>query len=195
MPDGVWSVWGWLWLGLLTGLAVLLVAGVVLEPTPPEIDTRTASGVHVTFVVVAPYGTPSPEYVEAVKTARTAYKRVATEAGCLFSTVGISQHWLPEEGLGVLRRFGHLDEVIVGRNWFNSGVKRYVTDLGSVLRIPQVVAVIEGIEVSETWWESKGPREIGRYFGEAGLAAWVKQGSPISVDARVCSGSETEGSQ
>jgi hypothetical protein len=195
MPDGAWNVWGWLWLWLLLGLAVLLIAGVVLEPTPPEIDTQATSGVHVTFVVVAPYGVPSPEYVEAVKTARTAYKRATTEAGCFFSTVGISQHWIPEEGLGVLRRFGHFDEVIVGRNWFNSGVQLYVTDLGSVLEIPQVVAVIERIEVSETWWESTGPKEIGRYFGESGLAAWEKKGSPISVDTRVCSGFETEGSQ
>ena len=192
MPDRAWSVGGWIWLGFLFVAGVILVTREIMEPVPPVIDTQVTSGVHLTFVVVAPTGLPSPEYVDAVKAARTAYKRASTEAGCLFSTVGISQHWYPDEGLKVLGRFGPFDEVIVGRNWFNSGVQRYVTDLGSVARIPQIVAVVERIEVGETWWKSTGPKEIGRYFGKSGLVAWQRDGSPIAIDPKLCNDSNLE---
>lgn len=193
MPEEAWNRWGWIWLGVLFVLAALLVTRVILEPTPPMIDTRVSSGVHLTFVVIAPTGFPSSEYVEAVKAARTAYKGAAIEAGCFFSTVGISQGWYPDEGLAVLGRFGHFDELIVGRSWFNSGVQRYVTDLESVLQLPQVLAVVEGISVGETWWESTGPQEIGRHVGESALSAWLEEGSPTTVDTKKCQEIFTEG--
>lgn len=192
MPDRAWSVGGWIWLGFLFVAGVILVTREIMEPGPPVIDTQVTSGVHLTFVVVAPTGLPSPEYVDAVKAARTAYKRASTEAGCHFSTVGISQQWYLDEGLDALRRFGHFDEVIVGRGWFNSGLQRYVTDLESIVRIPQVAAVLEEIEVKETWWKSTGSQEVARHFGESGLVAWQREGSPIAIDARLCNKNNLE---
>jgi hypothetical protein len=61
----------------------------------------------------------------------------AAEAESLrFSTAGVAVNWNAAVGVRMLEEFGPFDEVLAGKNWFNSGVELYLRDVRTV---PQII--------------------------------------------------------
>ena len=160
-------------------LAVLLVAAVALvirELTPEAgapIDTRFESGSHVTFALIAPTRAADEEYADHVKSAKAAVREQVLGQGRLFTTVGVSDHWSVNEGIAILEAFGPFDEIVVGRNWFNSGVKRFITDLEGHPAVPQIVVLVEEIRVDTLPWQYGPPRVITRILGKQEAQQWA----------------------
>ncbi len=62
----------------------------------------------------------------AVKAAARVVRQRAEETGADAVTVGVSIDWAVELGSKHLARYGEFDEIIVGRNWFNTGARPYI---------------------------------------------------------------------
>lgn len=165
---------------LLTGLALAVSWRVFFPAAAPAIDTRLESGEHLTLVLVAPTGTEDPEYVRMVGDAIVEMRRYARERGYHFSTVGVSDDWSISRGLEILEEFGPFDEVIVGRNWFNTGVERYITDFGAQAAVPQVAVLLQERQVDTTPWTYGESREVIRVVGRGPMDAWSARGFAIS---------------
>lgn len=149
------------------------------EPSP-LIHTELRSGVHVTLVVVAPTSKPPTEMVTIVKDATVAVGEAAQNAGMFFSTIGVSDDWSVERGLDLLSSFGHFDEVIVGRNWFNSGIMLFVDGLGGRAAVPQIVVVRQEKTIRDGPPWAYGPmEELARVAGLAEISDWAARGFPI----------------
>ncbi len=171
------------WLGVLAVGGALLVSRIVrVPPSETVVDTKIVSGDHVIFVLVAPSGIPNDEYVGAVQRARAAFRDFAVANDYFFSTVGVSNHSNIEYGLSILEHLGVFDELNVGRNWFNSGLTRYVMDMGAPNELPQVVGILETIKVHSTGWTSLRRVELGRFTGPDQLSEWERCGFPISIE-------------
>jgi len=84
--------------------------------------------------------------------------------------------------LWILDQFGHFDEVDVGRSWFNSGLKRFAGDMDASTDLPQVIAVLETIEVGSNGWRSLRRLELARFAGPKELEDWKEQGFPLDLE-------------
>lgn len=154
------------------------------EPTP-IIHTELQSGIHVTLVVVAPTATPPDEMVAIVRDATAAVGQAVRNAGMLFSTIGVSDDWSVERSLDLLNSFGHFDEVIVGRNWFNSGIMMFISDLEGPPVVPQIVVIRQRKTRSDSRvvpWTHGPIEELARAAGLAEMSNWAAQGFAIEPD-------------
>lgn len=70
----------------------------------------------------------------------------------------------------------------VGRSWFNSGLKRFAGDMNASTDLPQVIAVLETIEVRSNGWRSLRRLELARFAGPRELEDWKEQGFPLDLD-------------
>ena len=75
-----------------------------------------------------------------------------------------------------LGEFGTFDEVIVGRNWFNTGIERYVTQPGAMEVVPQVVVTLQEKRIDTTPLQYGESRELIRLVGSAALKQWGRSG-------------------
>lgn len=179
---------GLLLVGMI-GTATLVVAE-RLTPRPAiEIHTRMESGKHLVFVLIAPTSAWDQEYIAQVVAARQSLEETAREKGYLYSTVGVSDAWNVDEGLAILRAFGPFDEVVVGRNWLNTGVKAYLTDFGAKPAVPQVVVLLHEIRLDDLSTMYRDRRELIRAIGPEGMAEWERGGFAVSVRSSQLRGS------
>ena len=170
----------------LFGYVLMFVVGVlifrsVVWPAPsPIIHTELESGIHVTLVVVAPTAEPPEEMVAIFQEAVAALGHAVREEGMFFSTIGISDDWSVARGLDLLSSFGHFDEVIVGRNWFNSGIMMFVNDLEGPAVVPQLVVVRQEKTIVRGGPWVYGPiEELARTAGLSEMSNWAARGFPI----------------
>lgn len=147
-------------------------------------DTRLRSGYHLVFVVIAPtqLGAGQRSYVAAIQRARGAMRKFAASQGYYFSTVGISDDFSTRRGLEVLAELGPFDELVVGRNWLNSGVDKYVTARGASAAVPQLLVLVQRIRIGRDPVVSYGDsREMLRLIGTRPVEAWAKENYPITA--------------
>lgn len=170
---------------------IALCAGALLlyawrpRPVPPPVDTELRSGSHLTLVVVAPTGDPDAGYAAMIDSARNSMRRFARASGYQYSTIGVSDDWSIERGLKKLQTMGPFDEIIVGRNWLNTGIESFVTDLGGVPGVPQLFLGVREISTDTIPFEYGAFRELLRLVGRSALMQWVEAGCPINADIGV----------
>lgn len=109
-------------------------------------DTRLVSGTHVVFAFIAPTSTPTDSFVAAINALHSATRDSAKSAGHHFSSIGVSDDWIVERGLEMLSRFDAFDELDVGRNAFNLGIRRFIFDQQAERVVPQVVIMVEEVD-------------------------------------------------
>lgn len=149
------------------------------SPSAAVVDTKFQSGVHVAYVVVAPTSTPSKRLAAAVRGGTSAVRQFASTHGMLYSTIGIADDWNVQHGLAFLRAFGPLDELDVGRNWFNGGVERYITDMDGTPVVPQVVVLARAISRDSMPIRMGSQVEILRVTGEDAIVRWGDAHYPL----------------
>ena len=164
-------------LGLMLIVSCALVWWSVRSEEHVPIDTRIETGKHLTFVFVAPTAVldRGGSYVADVTKARDAMRQYASESGYYYSTIGISDHWSVGRGLEILRQFGAFDEIVVGRNAFNTGVDRFIVETGAIMAVPQVVVMLQERWLDEEPWIYGERRELIRVVGGRGMADWAER--------------------
>jgi hypothetical protein len=161
-------------------LAVLLVGVSVRRSRQDPVDTRFVNGTHVAFLFVAPTGPGSDALVSAVHAMRNAVRDAAKEAGVPFTTIGIADDWSVRNGLESLARFGPFDEVDVGRNVFNLGLRRYVFDVDGPRAVPQVIVARENFRMQRETSPFVGMEIVSRHVGVAEIMNWHAEALQLS---------------
>ncbi|MEO8480269.1 MAG: hypothetical protein ABI542_11630 [Gemmatimonadota bacterium] len=145
-------------------------------------DTRLQSGGRVRLIVVAPTS-QSARLNAVVGAAIESLRAAAQRQGDMFETVGVSDNWLVASGLRDLEALGSFDEVIVGRNWLNHGVERYITNLGGRAVVPQLVLVHQVIGTDSIPFTYGPVTQLYRAAGMLEIIAWSEQGFPFDVSS------------
>jgi hypothetical protein len=137
----------------------------------------------VLFVTIAPFDEPDITMATLVDEARVATRRFARRAGYHFVGIGVALDWVVDDGVRKLSKLGDFDEVIVGGNWMNTGIRLFVGTRGPELTIPQIVVFLQERTVSREGVEAGPLRELRRVVGLPEMMAWKDAGHPIPEPA------------
>lgn len=81
-------------------------------------------------------------------------------------TVGIALDWDVDRGLTWLRSVAHFDEVLVGNNWLNIGVVRFIwSDSSSTAAVPQLVIGRRTVDVGPSRVQVAGEHIVRTAIG------------------------------
>jgi hypothetical protein len=97
-----------------------------------------------------------------------------------YVAVGVATDWMPDSGFAYLRRLSAFDEVIVGRNWYNTAISHHVwrTSGGRPVE-PQVILLQRRVVPGEERVAITPDQVLRRIFGADSLLSWVAQGTPL----------------
>jgi hypothetical protein len=100
------------------------------------------------------------------------------------SITGVSIDWSARAGAAYLDSLGAFDEVIAGRNWYNSAATRHIWQAaGGVPTIPQVVLLERTVTPGKRGMQITRERELARYVGGDQIEAWVARGARLPTPA------------
>jgi hypothetical protein len=120
-------------------------------------------------------GSAQPGLREAVATVNREMAATARAAGRRFVSVGVAMDWSVEDGVRFLHEFGKFDELVVGRNWLNSAVVRYVwRDVPGSATLPQIVVVMRHVTVAPTTIAVGDERLLVRKLGADEIIDWAR---------------------
>jgi len=96
------------------------------------------------------------------------------------SITGVSTDWSARVGASYFEELGEFDELVVGRNWFNSAITRHVWQAeGARPVIPQLILLERTVTQGERGPRIAGERVIGRFWGGDEIMAWAARGAPL----------------
>lgn len=126
-----------------------------------------------------------PEYKAALEQAKALLAEQAEAAGKGFAVIGVSLDYDPEVGIDFLRESGKFDELVIGRNWYNSAALSHfgVTEDGAPARqlaLPSVILYERDMSMGEFIGASE-PRYLTQIMGSGALPEWVAAGAPLDV--------------
>jgi hypothetical protein len=167
----------------LTAVACLPLHATAQEGTPP-LNTDPPEGPELVAVFLSSSTCRAnirPGFLDAVRKMNGSLKERAAERGIRLVTIGIATDWYPDSGFAYLRGLSTFDEVVVGRNWYNMGVARYIwADSTATPLEPQVILLERevtllppsGVIISDG-------RVVRRILGGDDITAWVEEGTPL----------------
>ncbi|WP_412063126.1 hypothetical protein [Rubrivirga sp. IMCC45206] len=140
----------------------------------------------------------TPAVQRSVHEAKALLQARAEAEGKRFSAVAVIKNYDWEEGIEFLSAFGHFDEVLAGRSWFNTGIVEHCfNQAGCEPATPMILVFERDVTTIDhpSGPEGRilyvfGPREYlvtvsdGRPVEESstGIAAWVAAGVPLEED-------------
>jgi hypothetical protein len=125
-------------------------------------------------------GTKQPGLKEAVAQLNSDLRERVRAQGKTFVSVGVAMDWSVAEGVDFLLSFGQFDELVVGRNWLNSAVVRYVwRDTPGSAALPQLVVVTRHVNVGGSIIDVGSERLLTRKLGADEIIAWARQGGML----------------
>ncbi|HEX8450635.1 MAG TPA: hypothetical protein VF647_00995 [Longimicrobium sp.] len=106
------------------------------------------------------------------------------------SITGVSTDWEPRVAVSYFEEFGEFDELVVGRNWFNSAITQHVWQTeGARSVIPQIILLERTVTQGERGLRITGERVIGRFWGGDEIMAWAARGAPLpAADSTAAAG-------
>ncbi len=103
--------------------------------------------------------------------------------GKSFAAVGVAVDHSVEDGLAFLAASGRFDEVVVGRNWFNSAVLAHIwrpDDAGSQRAgLPGIMVFEREMSMGESGIAASAPAYLAEVVGAEDIPAWVEAGAPL----------------
>lgn len=167
-------------LGLLVGAPL---PGQAAPPAAYRPDARAPEGREVVVVFISSsfcVANRDSAFKPAVREMMRRLGMQRDSAGRRVSVTGVSIDWSARDGLAYLEGFGAFDEVVAGRNWFNSAATRYIWQApGARSAIPQVVLVERTVSPGARGVEVGAERELGRFVGADEIREWVARGAPL----------------
>lgn len=114
-----------------------------------------------------------PDLPNHVERAKVKLEKIAKENDMGFAVIGVAIGWSAEEGIDHLNNFGKFDEVMAGRNWFNSGAREFIHNevpSDSKGSVPEIVLVGREVIYDKSQednyrYEVNNQYEIGRFGG------------------------------
>jgi hypothetical protein len=147
-----------------------------------QLSARIDSGPEVAMVFIgasrcaACRSRDLPALVERLK---LIVQQRARARGCSFATIGVAEDADPDPGVGLLRRFGHFDEIVSGRGWLNMGCRRYIQDFPGAAATPQVLVVSRYVVHGGEGITIRNERPLVRKVGLDDIRSWVDGGGPL----------------
>jgi hypothetical protein len=186
---------------LRTGTEIILLAGIagtvgmVARRTAQDV-TRPAlerlrpsnhpytSGRELIVALIASSGCGFSRHPDAQRAFRSIVISVRQQAAArnipTVSVVGVAAEWSPDAGIDFLRNITTFDEMIVGRNWLNSGLDRYVRSTGGDLAVPQVLVLERQITATDSTIVVHGERLLSKHEGLRAILDWAESGARIA---------------
>lgn len=90
-----------------------------------------------------------------------------------FTSVGISVNWGIHNGLKHLLTVGNFDEVIIGNNWFNHGVIKYIGELDQETFTPQIFIMVKDFDSADINRKSVNESLLLVLKGKNEIADWI----------------------
>lgn len=160
------------------GLLAILVVSILLlwyslgKGRPVPVDTRFADGTHLVFLFIAPTGDGSDSLRAVVHRMRESFRDSARTLGFHYTTLAVADDWDVNKAIDKLRRFGPFDEIDVGRNGLNLGLRRHVFDEDGPRVVPQVILAVERIEMNRHRSPVLPSVIVRRLVGVSEILAW-----------------------
>lgn len=138
-----------------------------------------------------------PQFDDAIRSVKTGLAKRAAARGASFAAVGIATDGDLQRGVDYLLNgksgdgdldFGAWQEIIVGRAWRNTGVVAYLWRSAGPAATPQTVIVERDVATTNNGLRVGADRVVHRIVGVKDLAAWVKNGMPVSEGVLAASG-------
>lgn len=110
---------------------------------------------------------------ESVQGAIDSVREYARRRGAQFGAIGVSTDWSIEDGYAYLQKIERFDEIVVGRNWVNTAVVRYVwTDFPGKPALPQLLIYERGITIQDSSILVSKERVLARVVGASEITAF-----------------------
>jgi hypothetical protein len=123
----------------------------------------------------------SPEVKKAVIAMKALVAAQAKQRGMAFSAIGVATDWDLNSGVAFLAPLGYFDQLVIGANWTNLAIERFVlSDSVAEMSMPQILLVERTVKVGKRITVSE-PRFIRQVSGSEAIPAWVAAGAPIDV--------------
>jgi hypothetical protein len=198
----------------IIGLTWIMIAGFACNDSKPELDGSNSAETSVegsspvetdesdyylthkeelVFIFASSRSTcpacEDAELSELINDIKTKIQDRSRELGIGFTSIGIAVDWSPETGIDHLQNISSFDEMIVGRNWYNTGMIKYTfSEFPGRRGLPQIIitkrvysgelnpdrGVISGYNGVES------DVELHRVFGPPAFARWNRDGVPFS---------------
>ncbi|MEO0558251.1 MAG: hypothetical protein AAF170_08720 [Bacteroidota bacterium] len=148
-------------------------------------DIRTGTELVMVYIGASHCGPcVQPEYKAALEEAKVRLAEQAEAEGKGFAVIGVSIDYDPQVGFDFLNESGTFDEMVIGRNWFNSAALIHfgVTEGQEPrqLALPSVIFYERDMELGESIHAS-APRYLRQIAGGVALPEWVAAGAPLAV--------------
>ena len=99
-----------------------------------------------------------------------------------FSAIGIANDFSVEKGWEFLKSTGYYDEVIIGKNWLNSGSIEHIWNHEQPApAMPQILVFKREINIDESIMVGK-KSYLARYIGSGEIEDWVNSGALFTSD-------------
>lgn len=123
----------------------------------------------------------NPAVKEAVHAMKVLVATQARNTGASFAAIGVANDWDPREAASFLADSGPFDQLVLGGNFTNLAFEQFVwRDPNGKAAMPQIVIVQRTVKPGSTAISISESRILRRILGIEEIAAWVKQGTPIS---------------
>jgi hypothetical protein len=169
-------------IGVILGALIVAVKSVNNQETAHH-DYQLQSGKEIVVVLIGSQSCGAskvPAFLEAMDTLRVLLQVRSGREGFRFSLTGVALDWSPAVGLGFLESLGDFDEMIVGRNWLNTGALRYVwKDIPGPASVPQILVLERDVEVGPAGVTLRTERPMARVVGTDRIIEWVRDGAPF----------------
>lgn len=170
-------------LALLLALPVSASAQTYMPIYERETDIATGTELVMVYIGASHCGPcVQPEYKAALEEAKVRLAEQAEAQGKGFAVIGVSIDFEPQVGFDFLNASGTFDEMVIGRNWFNSAA---LTHFGVTegqeprqLALPSVILYERDMELGESIHAS-APRYLRQIAGGVALPEWVAAGTPL----------------
>jgi hypothetical protein len=120
-----------------------------------------------------------------IKQSKLHVKDEAQTDSLQFSATGIAKDWKVKDGVAHLEKFGRFDEIMAGKSWLNSGLRRYVWgELAGDASTPQVLVLERYLDVPASASETvafsvEDERRLVKKTGVASIRNWLQDGAPV----------------
>ena len=122
-----------------------------------------------------------PEVKAAVRKMKILVADQAKQQGAAFAAVVAANDWEVAKATAFVEPLGEFDQVVLGGNWTNLAIERYVwLDPEGVPAMPQIL-ILERTITTGTRMSFSEPKVLRRITGGTEIPAWVERGAPISA--------------
>jgi len=102
--------------------------------------------------------------------------------GAAFAAIGVANDWSIAEATAFIGSVGPFDQLVLGGNWTNLAIERFVwRDSAGTPAMPQVLVFERTVTPGADGIVFSNMRLVHRSLGHDSIPAWVRNGAPIPL--------------